>query len=69
MKVIKCGTGVQLIHGNIEGMITAFVVRFDKVEYEVSYFDSTKNEVVKTWVNEAEILDGTKNRVTIGFKP
>jgi len=64
-KVIPCGARV-IFGGKMEGNVTAICIRFEFVEYEVSYlWDS---ELKKVWLHETqfELVDKNKknyNRV------
>jgi hypothetical protein len=64
--LIKCGTPVVAINGNVQGVITAIYIRFNSVAYEVSYFNN--GEYKQVCLNECEftITDGKKQ--VIGFK-
>lgn len=60
-----CGTIVITVIGSIKGMITAFIIRFDKVQYEISYFHDGEEKTV--WMHEKQFsTEGTKK--AIGFK-
>ena len=64
---IPCSTIVKTICGNIVGMITAVVIRFEKVQYEITYESSGKFET--TWMNEAEFKTMSEyEKIKIGFK-
>ena len=64
MKIIACGTRVTTKLNSIEGIITAISIRFDTVNYEVSYFAG--QDYKQIWLNEAEFNFTTKKE-TIGF--
>lgn len=67
MEVYKCGTKVSLtFNHDSDGVITAVSIRFERVVYEVSYFNN--GEYKQVWLDKCEfgILNGEKNR--IGFK-
>lgn len=66
MEVIKCGTKVLTKIGHIEGMVTAVSIRFESVQYEVSYFHD--GDIKTAWVREGEfdVEDGKK--IPIGFR-
>jgi len=65
MKIYKCGTRVVLELPQIEGVITAFFVRFGQVQYEVTYFvEGVIKEVV---IDESLFYTGEK-QTNIGFK-
>lgn len=65
LSVVPCGTIVKTVIGSIEGMITAFIVRFDKVQYEISYFHDGEQKTL--WMNEMEFTAKTEKQ-SIGFK-
>ena len=62
--LFPCGTFVRSKYGNIEGMITAQSLRFDKVQYEVSYFNNGEQKGI--WMNENEFTTDVK-KYAIGF--
>ena len=64
--LIPCETIVKSKYGNIEGMITCQNIRFDKVQYEISYFNDGEQKTV--WMNEGEFETDVKKQ-SIGFKP
>lgn len=51
----KCGTLVVTVLGEIEGMITAECHRFDKVTYEISYFDGRDPKDI--WMHEKQFKE------------
>ena len=65
ISLFPCGIKVRMILSGIEGMITCSSIRFDKVQYEVSYFIEGKHETV--WMNENE-FETNNQKVKIGFK-
>jgi hypothetical protein len=65
LKVHSCGKKVKTVLSNVEGMITAFTVRFDYVQYEISYFHN--GELRTMWMNESEFVISDK-KDSIGFK-
>ena len=65
ISVYPSGTIVKMKLADLDGMITCSAIRFDKVQYEVTYFNKGAYETV--WMNENEFETNThKNR--IGFK-
>lgn len=62
--LFPCGTLVKSKYGNIEGMITCQNIRFDKVQYEVSYFNNGEQKAI--WMNENEFTTDVK-KYAIGF--
>lgn len=64
MKLLPCGITVRTKISNIEGMITAACIRFDKVTYEISYFSNSEQKVI--WMHEKEFTTDSKKQ-TIGF--
>lgn len=62
--LFPCGILVRSKYGNIEGMITAQSLRFDKVQYEVSYFNNGEQKAI--WMNENEFTTDVK-KYAIGF--
>jgi hypothetical protein len=65
VELLPCGTMVKTKLGSISGMITASVIRFDKLQYEISYFHDGEEKTV--WMNEAQFTTEA-NKTTIGFK-
>ncbi len=61
---VPCGAIVKTKLGGLEGMITSQNIRFDKVEYEVTYFVDGEKKVI--WMNENEFVTNVK-RESIGF--
>ena len=60
-----CGISVKSKIGYVEGIITAVSIRFDNIQYEVSYF--TDNEYKSAWLNESEFTTENQKH-SIGFK-
>ncbi len=65
VEVFASGTMVKTKLGSITGMITASVIRFDKSQYEISYFHDGEEKIV--WMNEAQFTTEA-NKLKIGFK-
>lgn len=63
--VIECGTQATTKIGNLSGMITAAIIRFDSVRYEFSYMKD--GELIPIWVDEKELNIGS-DKISIGFK-
>lgn len=42
MEIFECGSTVKTKSGNIEAIITGITIRFDAVQYEVSYFNNNR---------------------------
>lgn len=67
MKIFKCGTRVKTHIGNQEAIITAANIRFNRVAYELSYFNN--GEYKTCWCNDSEFdpcVNYEKN--SIGYK-
>jgi hypothetical protein len=65
LTLFPCGTMVKTKYGSIKGMITSQNIRFDRVQYEISYFNAGEHETV--WMNENEFeIDEEKRK--LGFK-
>ena len=62
--LFPCGTLVKSKYGNIEGMVTCQNLRFDKVQYEISYFNNGEQKAI--WMNENEFTTDVK-KYAIGF--
>jgi hypothetical protein len=67
LKIFPCGTVVYIKMGQLEGMITAVVIRFDRIMYEVRYF--LGGEEISLLLNEEEFQpsDDVKKK-HIGYK-
>jgi hypothetical protein len=65
IELYSCGTIVKIKLTDIQGMITCASIRFDRVQYEVSYFYSGEQKTL--WLNENE-FDTETNKQKIGFK-
>ena len=66
LTLIACGTEVTTKLGEIEGMITCQSIRFEKVIYEITYFDGKSPKTL--WMNENEFKLGKKSKeVKVGF--
>lgn len=62
---IKCGDTVILKTGNITGMVTGICIRFDRVQYEFSYFYS--GDIRTAWISENEMTVNPEDKQAIGF--
>lgn len=67
MHIFECGTKIVTKIGSVQAIITAACIRFEKVQYEISYFvDGERKEV---WVDEREFtVDSGTFKKQIGFK-
>jgi len=66
MKIYKCGTEVIIKNIDIVGYITAVIIRFNNVTYEISYF--LNNIYYQSWFNEIEFeLKNKVEKINIGF--
>jgi len=63
--LLSCGTIVKPKLLNIEGMITCQSLRFEKVQYEVTYFLNGDYKTIWMNENEFDIVNGTRQK--IGF--
>ena len=66
MEIIPCGTLVNTIIGNVEGQITASCIRFDSIEYELSYIYCGEFKTI--WVREEQLNKIEIVKQKIGFK-
>lgn len=66
MTIHDCGSEVRTKLGNNNGVITAVCIRFQGVQYEITYFFQGEYKVV--WMNESEFLVDCGNKSGIGFK-
>lgn len=63
--LFPCGTMVKIKISGIKGMITCSSIRFDKIQYEVTYFLDSDHKV--SWMNENEFETSDKKQ-SIGYK-
>lgn len=61
-----CGTKITLIYAPITCILTAIIIRFDKITYEASYFVGGDQYSIS--VHEQEFTTD-ENKSTIGYKP
>ncbi len=54
IKIVPCGTRVTIVNGNTEGTITASIIRYNSILYEITYFH--QGDYKTTWCNEAEFV-------------
>lgn len=59
IKIIECGTTVRPKLLKVDAIITAICIRFERVTYEISYFNNGEYKTV--WLSESEL-----NTVTVG---
>lgn len=67
IKIYECGTPVKTLSGQIDAIITAAIVRFDKIGYEIGYF--ANGEYLTAWLNEKELIISPDAKTTkVGYK-
>jgi len=66
MEILKCGIYVIIKSSGIRAMITACVIRFQNMSYEVSYFSD--GQYTSIWLNEFEFDADREEKTKIGFK-
>jgi hypothetical protein len=67
MEVIKCGTEVVTKIEGVHAIITCASIRFDKIQYEISYFRG--GVYYSAWVSEGEFNEVSEvEKTNIGFK-
>ena len=67
MKVLKAGTKVKTVIGNIEAMVVCVCITMDTIEYKVRYFAGGEEKV--SWLYEFEIeVVGNKQEAGFGKK-
>ena len=66
MKIYPCGIIVQMKLNKTYSMITAASIRFESVQYELTYFHN--GEVKTVWCNEKEFEHQLNCKEDIGFK-
>lgn len=65
LEIYSCGIIVNIKLTDIKGMITCISIKFDKVQYEISYFYLGEQKIV--WLDENE-FETNENKYKIGFK-
>jgi hypothetical protein len=66
MDVIECGREAKTKLGQKDALITAVCIRYEKITYELTYFNNGKFDTV--WMHETEFILKEKNTKTkIGF--
>ncbi len=65
IEIYECGSKATTVLGGIEGIITASLIRFEKVQYEFVYFKDAKR--YSEWMEECELKFGDKKRITVGY--
>lgn len=63
--IYPCGINVCTRTGSLLGLITCSSIRFDKIQYEITYLNDGKFETV--WMNENEFRSEGEKQY-IGFK-
>ena len=67
IEIYKPGTIVTTKIGGIKGMLTAVVIKFDEVKYEITYFANGDQRAVL--MHEQEFLPHiSPEKLQIGFK-
>lgn len=66
MNVYKCGEKATPKCHQVTCMITCVTIRFDKVTYELSYFQHGEQKTV--WMHEEEFDITVEKELNVGFK-
>ncbi len=66
MIVIKCGAKATTKMAHIEAIVTAVVIRFNRAQYELSYFHG--GEYKTMWMDESEFDIEESEKTKIGFR-
>ena len=66
IEIYRCGTVIKPKLATFEAIIIGVSIRFDKIIYEVSYFNSFENKCI--WLNENEFEVVQSLKIKIGFK-
>ena len=66
MEIYKCGTEVIIKLANIKGIITCCGIRYDRVTYEITYYEGLSQSIV--WVHPSEFEISIPENQKIGFK-
>lgn len=65
--LLDCGTNVETIVGKFYGIITGINIRFDRIQYEVSY--CVDSDIKTIWLTENEVNVSSKSeKQKIGYK-
>lgn len=65
--VFKCGQKVAIkFNHDVDGIITAQLLRFERAVYEISYFNN--GEYKQIWLDESEFTAINGEKQKIGFK-
>jgi len=64
MQILKAGTKIKTVIGDIEGMIIGVIITMDLVEYKIRYFSSGQEHI--TWLHRYEI-EVFKSNSKVGF--
>ena len=68
VEVYTCGSKATTVLGAIEGIITAVLIRFGKIQYEFVYFKDAKR--YSEWMEECELkFEESGDQTKIGYKP
>ena len=65
-EIHKCGMQVIVKLANIKGIITCCAIRFDKITYEITYYNGLEQETI--WAHESEFETNEPESQKIGFK-
>jgi hypothetical protein len=67
MEIFQCGIMVSTKLGKIEAIITAVLIRFGRIQYELSYIYN--GEYKTMWMDECEFdIKSDLEKAQIGFK-
>lgn len=64
MKILKAGTRVTTVIGNIDAIIVSVCITMDTVEYKIRYFSNGEERI--SWLNRFEI-EVTRLKQIAGF--
>lgn len=64
--LIKCGAKAITKVGQIEGMVTGINIRFDRIQYELTYLFN--GEIKVTWFHEEEFDLSADDKIKVGFR-
>lgn len=66
ISVYKCGIVAKPKMHNAEGIITAALIRYGRITYELSYFHN--GEYKNIWISEDELEIMSDEKQKVGFK-
>lgn len=66
MQIVKPGTSIITIIGQVKAMITGVCIRNESISYEISYFGGGEHKTA--WIYRYEFEIDTSTKTKAGFK-